>query len=270
MFSWTTPPRTARPGRPLVVAHRGSSGTAPENTLAAFRAGIAAGADAFELDVRLTRDGKAVVIHDRSLRRTTGRGGRVSQTESSVIRGLSAGAWFSPAFADEKVPFLEEVLELAGGRVGVNIELKFNSLREPPGPLVRKVCGIVRGMHRHDNILISSFHHRALSLQRSVAPEIGTGVLVYPPGVPTTSGVRLASRIGAAWLIYSGGNIRKTFVARARDEGFRTLEYTVDGKSRLKRAIGMGVDGVITNDPASVLAVLGAPGQSRVPTKTWV
>ncbi len=139
----------------------------------------------------------------------------------------------------------------------MNIELKFDSRRENPGPLVRRVCDIVRGSRHQGSILISSFHHRALALQRTVAPEIDTGVLVYPPGVPTTSGVRLATRIGAAWLIYSGGNIRKSFVARARGLGIRTMEYTVNGPVRLNRSVRFGVDGVITNVPAGVRRLLG-------------
>jgi len=257
MFSW----RTYRPdqfqSRPLVVAHRGSSRLAPENTLAAFGLAIASGAEAFELDARLSADGRVVVIHDRTLARTAGVRGRVSQTESGAIRRLSAGGWFSPEFSNEKVPFLEEVLDLASGRVGVNIELKYDSRREPPGLLVRRVCEIVRGFNRHENILISSFHHRALSLQRSIAPGIETGILVYPPGVPTTSGVQLAGRLGAGWLIYSGGNIRKSFVRRARQNGIRTMEYTVNGRMRLRRAVGLAVDAVISDDPEGLIAVLG-------------
>ncbi len=252
MFSWRSVPRD----RQLIIAHRGASRRAPENTLAAFRRAVADGADAFELDARLSADGKVVIIHDRNLLRTTGATGRVSRTESGTIRRLSAGFWFSPEFDGERVPFLEEALDIADGRVGVNIELKFDSRREDPGPLVRRVCDIVRDRPRRDNVLISSFHHRALELQRTVAPGIGTGVLVYPPGVPTTSGVRLAGRLGAGWLIYSGGNIRKAFVDRARSGGFGTLEYTVDGRARLRRAAAMGVDGVITNDPAAAAAGL--------------
>jgi len=252
MFSWGSVSRN----RPLVVAHRGASRLAPENTLVSFRRAIADGADAIELDVRLSADGRAVVIHDRTLLRTTGVKGRVSRTGSGVIRGLSAGAWFLPEHSGEKVPLLEEVLELAGGAVGVNVELKFDSRRQDPGPLVRRVCGIVGDFRGRDNVLISSFHHPALELQRDVAPGIPTGILVYPPGVPTTSGVRLAGRIGAGWLIYSGGNVRKSYVARARSNGIRTMEYTVDGRMRIRRAVGMGLDGVITNDPAGTLAAL--------------
>jgi glycerophosphoryl diester phosphodiesterase len=255
VFSW----RSDRP-RFLVVAHRGASASAPENTLAAFGRAVAGGAHAFELDARLTSDHKVVVFHDTTLARTAGGRGRVSDATAASIRRLSAGAWFAGEYAGERVPFLEDALELAGSRTGVNVELKFDSRREDPAPLVRRVCGIIREFTRLSgnpaSILISSFHHRALELQRSAAPETDTGVLVYPPGVPATSGVRFARRIGALYLIYSGGNIRKAFVEKARAAGIRTMEYTVNSPMRLRRSIRYGVDGVITNDPSSVRAEL--------------
>lgn len=185
----------------------------------------------------------------------------MSDSTAASIRRLSAGAWFSEEFAAERVPILEEVLALAGGTVGVNIELKFDSRREDPGPLVRRVRDIVRGRGGAGapaDILISSFHHGALAMQRAVAPEIATGVLVHPPGVPTTSGVRLALRIGASWLIYSGGNIRKSFVSKAHEKGIRAMEYTVNGPVRFRRAVRLGVDGIITNEPGTIRRLAGS------------
>lgn len=257
MFSWGISPQGGPAPRPLVVAHRGFSRRAPENTLAAFRMAIAAGADAFELDARLTSDRKVMVIHDRSLARTTGGRGKISQTASSVIRRHSAGAWFSPEFVDEPVPFLEEVLDLAAGHTGVNIELKFDSRREDPAALVGRVVTILRDFPHTKNILVSSFHHGSLTLLKTSYPEAGVGVLVYPPGCPTTSGVKRAGGLGAGWLIYSGGNIRKSFVGKAHERGLRVLEYTVNGKLRLARAMSMNVDGVITDDPGGVIRLLG-------------
>jgi glycerophosphoryl diester phosphodiesterase len=261
VFSWSSP----RP-RPFVVAHRGASGSAPENTLAAFSRAIAAGAHAIELDARLTADGKVVVFHDTHLLRTTGGRGRVSSSSSSSIRMLSAGAWFSGEYTEERVPFLEEALELADGRAGVNVELKFDSRREDPGRLVRRACGIILEWSRRPGspsaILVSSFHHRALELQRAAAPAIDTAVLVYPPGVPATSGVAFARRIGASYLVYSGGNIRRAFVEKAHAAGILTLEYTVNTGMRLRRSVRYGVDGVITNEPSAIAAKL--PMMTRV------
>ncbi len=200
------------------------------------------------------------MFHDRTLVRTAGGRGRVLDSTAASIRRLSAGAWFSGAFAGERVPLLEEALELAGGTVGVNIELKFDSRREDPGPLVRNVRDIVHecaGGNGPPEILVSSFHHGALALLHSIAPEIATGVLVYPPGVPATSGVRIARRVGATWLIYSGGNIRRSFVVKAHAAGLRTMEYTVNGPVRFGRALRFGVDGIITNEPAKIGRLAG-------------
>lgn len=259
MFRW----RPARP-RPLVVAHRGDSGSAPENTLAAFARAIRAGAHALELDARLTADRKVVVFHDSTLARTAGARGRVRDRDAAAIRRLSAGAWFSEEFAAERVPFLEEALELAAGTVGVNVELKYDSRREDPAPLAGRVGAIVREWSRArgdaGSILVSSFHHGALELWGAAPHGTETGVLVYPPGVPTTSGVRFALRIGASFLIYSGGNIRKAFVGRAAAAGLGTLEYTVNSRARLRRSLRLGVDGVITNEPGMVRRALAEGG----------
>ena len=260
MFSWRSP----HP-RPFVVAHRGASGSAPENTLAAFALAFDEGAHAIELDARLTADRKVVVFHDARLSRTTNGTGRVSDASAAALRQHSAGGWFSEEFADERVPFLEEVLELAAGEsAGVNVELKFDSRGDDPGPLVRRACGVIadslRIPGREGSVLVTSFHHRALELQRRIAPAIDTGVLVYPPGVPATSGVKFAGRIGAGWVVYSGANIRRAFVAKARAAGLMTMEYTVNTRVRLRRTLRMGVDGVITNVPA---AILGAAGRER-------
>ena len=108
----------------MVVAHRGFSGAAPENTLAAFRMAIEAGSDMIELDVHLSKDGKVVVIHDETQERTTNGQGRVADRPLKEIKGLDAGSWFSPPFAGERIPTLQEVLSLAQGKVPVNIEIK--------------------------------------------------------------------------------------------------------------------------------------------------
>ena len=110
--------------KPLIVAHRGSSWAAPENTVAAFTQAINDRADAVELDVQLTRDGEIVVFHDRRLERTTNGKGFLREHLLKDLRRLSAGAWFSSRFSSEKIPTLKEVFELMKGTIGINIEIK--------------------------------------------------------------------------------------------------------------------------------------------------
>src|SRR5512135_1831254 len=115
--------------QPLVIAHRGSSASAPENTLAAFQLAVEQEADAIELDVDLTRDGHVVVMHDATIDRTTDGHGRVTELTLAEIRGVDAGAWKAAAFDGERVPLLEEVFEAMGQRVLINVEIKGMSPR---------------------------------------------------------------------------------------------------------------------------------------------
>jgi len=114
----------APPAPPLCIGHRGASALAPENTLAAFETAIVDGADGLEFDVRLTRDGVPIVLHDAALDRTTSGRGAVAALDLASIRRLDAGAWFGARFRGERVPTLAETLDLARGRCAVNIELK--------------------------------------------------------------------------------------------------------------------------------------------------
>jgi glycerophosphoryl diester phosphodiesterase len=113
-----------RTDRPLILAHRGASRIAPENTLVAFCLALEQGADGLELDVQLSRDGVPVVFHDSELSRTTDGRGRISEKTLAELRTLDAGKWFDPRFAGERIPTLEEVFEAFGDRALYNIELK--------------------------------------------------------------------------------------------------------------------------------------------------
>ena len=151
--------------RPLVIAHRGASGTAPENTLAAFRRAVACGADMVELDVQLTRDGEVVVVHDFTLDRTTDGTGAVGASSLAEIRRLDAGAWFAPAFLGEAVPTLGEVLGAIG--LPVNVELK------PVGDqgLEAETLAVVRAAGALGRVVFSSFDPGALERLRALTPE---------------------------------------------------------------------------------------------------
>src|SRR5512145_3196062 len=109
--------------KPLIFAHRGASAHAPENTLAAFELAIAQNADALELDVKLSADGHAVVIHDTTVDRTTGSEGRVKDLSLAELRSLDAGTFFSEKYSGERIPTMEEVFESVGKRILINVEL---------------------------------------------------------------------------------------------------------------------------------------------------
>jgi glycerophosphoryl diester phosphodiesterase len=269
MFSWTAPGAT-----PLVIAHRGSSRKAPENTLAAFSRAIDDGADGIELDVRRTADGAIVVFHDSRLNRTTGGEGKIERCTLDELKGLSAGSWFHPIFRGEPIPTLDDALELMRRRVGVNIELKLDPLRPrrllrsrrplrlrrsgeiPQAAFVQEVLRIIRRHRMEHLVLLSSFHHRLVALAQSLRPGIATGFLFHTVTAIGRAPLRRTRRGSGAYLIVNGTSCSRRLVERAHESEIRVGEYTVNSPRRLRRALRFGVDAVYTDDPASVIAAL--------------
>ena len=254
MFSWRE-----TGNRPLVVAHRGSSSLAPENTLASFRQAIEDGADAVELDVRLTRDGHVVVIHDRELRRTTGNRGRVDSHTLKEIRALSAGTWFHRRFAAERIPTLDEVFELAAGKCGVDVEVKVDK-GDPGGEeAVDRCCRIIRAHRARDWTLVTSFSRRAVRKAGSILPGIATGLLVHPLRHFIKPPVGLVRSLGALYVIVNGSGLRKNLVGAAHSRNILVGEYTVNSERRIERARRFGIDALITDEPSRVRRVMISP-----------
>jgi glycerophosphoryl diester phosphodiesterase len=158
----------------LVVAHRGASGRAPENTIASYEAALAIGVDAIELDVHLSRDGHLVVIHDANLGRTTDGQGLVHEHTLAELKRLDAGGWFAPAFAGERIPSFEEVLERIGPRVPLQVEIK--------GRTDGVTEATVEALRTHGllgSAMITSFHLDVLPLVRKLVPKAEIGALVW-------------------------------------------------------------------------------------------
>ena len=237
----------------IVAAHRGSSGTAPENTMAAFVAAAAAGADLIELDVRFSADLACVVMHDRTVRRTTDGWGHVHKLSLSALRRLDAGRWFSPRFAGERIPTLAEVLDALPPSIGVNCEVKTDG---DPRSRIARARALLDTVQQHGGsrpLVISSFDHRFLSILSRHAPWLLLGVLLQPLRGLTRRPSVIARRAGAACVFCSRGMIRHRMVADARDHGMSVGVYTVDTPGQLARAKRYGVDMVFTNYPERVL-----------------
>src|SRR5512139_1944650 len=160
--------------RPLVFAHRGAKRVAPENTLPAFEAAIRLGADGVELDVQYSSDGKLVIFHDFNLEKTSNGTGRVVSHTFDDLRKLDAGSHFSLDFVGTQVPTLDEVLDLAKGKLLVNIELK--SLDISNASLGVDVVAAVRAHGMADEVVISSFNPFALRRSKLAGPEIEHGL----------------------------------------------------------------------------------------------
>jgi len=241
-------------GQPLlIVAHRGSSGLAPENTMAAFRLAVAAGADMIEFDVRMTRDYALVVHHDRRLGRTSNGSGRVRDRMLREISSCDAGGWFSPRFRGEKVPTLAEVLHGIPDRIGLNIEIKTDGDRRRGSTREESVAGALREARRTAPVIVSSFDHRFLRRLHSLDASIVTGALYLPVRDRFRRASAIAKRVGASWFVCSRAQLRGRHVRDAHEQGIAIAVYGIDTTAELRRVRGKGVDAVITNYPDRII-----------------
>jgi glycerophosphoryl diester phosphodiesterase len=231
-----------------VIAHRGYSKVAPENTLAAFKAAIDAGADVLELDVQRTKDGQLVVMHDHDIERTTDGKGAVEDFTLEQLKQLDAGGWFGPSFVGERVPTLDEVLALAKGRANVMIELKGRKAPLIP-PLVSQAIGRF-GMGK--DVIVSSFYYGPLETMRTLTPMLSIGALVLPTHGPAKRARALQASTAQAYFKAVAPND----VRDAHDAGLQVHVWTVNAPEDMARMAKAGVDGIITDDVATCQQVL--------------
>jgi glycerophosphoryl diester phosphodiesterase len=248
--------KTPAQQRPLVVAHRGSSGTAPENTMAAFRLAVAAGADMIEFDVRMTRDFELVVHHDRSLGRTSDGSGRIWDLTLGDLRGSDAGSWFAKKFAGERIPTLRQVLEEIPVSVGLDIEVKTDGDRRRGVALGESVVLLVREARREGNVVVSSFDHGFLGRLHRLDPSLRIGALYLPVRDRFRSPGQIARRTGASMFICSRSQLRARHMRDARASGLSVAVYGVNTPGELAAARRAGVDAVITDDPARIIRAI--------------
>lgn len=228
--------------RPRLIAHRGASAVAPEGTRAAIRAAARAGAHIVELDVQLTRDGRAVIFHDDRLERTTNGVGRLTTTPYARLRRLDAGGWFHPRFAGERILLLSHALRLLSPRLGINLELKPTSRRRR---LLQRVLRLVRRSGIGGRLLVSSFDPALVA----PLPRHGIACALLCRREPDRSLGR-AIRVGCrAWHPHVT-LVTPRRIQRAHAAGLAVNVWTVDDPRRARRLARWGVDGIFTNDPA--------------------
>lgn len=240
-------------GRTLGVAHRGAARYAPENTLAAFRRALEDGAPAVECDVRRTRDGHLVVIHDPTVDRTTDGRGLVGSLTLDTLRRLDAGRWFGPEWAGQPVPLFDEVLEAVRGRALIKIEIKNDPV--PAAGIERQVLDAVRRQQMEEEAFVMSFDHRVVLAVRGAAPRIATGVLYAARLVDPVSAARAAD---ADALCVQWGYLDQEVVTLARRAGLGIFTWTVDDEEMFRRCLDLGVDGVTSNDTRLIARMAGA------------
>jgi glycerophosphoryl diester phosphodiesterase len=217
---------------PLVIAHRGASAYAPENTIAAFNRAVAIGADAIELDARLTRDGVIVVMH-------------CSYDELQI---LDAGSSFSSSFKGERVPTLEQVLQEMGGSVLINVELANSS--SPWNSLPDRVIRLVEKLNLIDRVLISSFNPIALRRTRSLNDEIKIGLLIHGR-VPALVRSTLKFLVPHEYI-----HPHESLIRNVRARWDRKINvWTVNDENRMRELLTSGIAGIITDVPDVAIRV---------------
>ncbi|KHO62245.1 MULTISPECIES: glycerophosphodiester phosphodiesterase [Thermoanaerobacter] len=238
--------------KPLVIAHRGDSRNAPENTLASFKRALEMGADGIELDVQLTKDGQLVVIHDERVDRTTDGIGFVKDFTLKELKRLDAGIKFDKKFAGERIPTLYEVFELIGHKnFIVNIEIKSGIVLYPG--IEEKLIKAIEDYDFEDRIVISSFNHYSLRDVKRMAPEFKIGLL-YQCGL--VEPWHMAIRMEAYSLHPFYFNIIPELVEGCKKNNIKLFPWTVDRKEDMEMMIKAGVDGIITNDPETLINLL--------------
>jgi glycerophosphoryl diester phosphodiesterase len=239
---------------PRVIGHRGAKATSPENTLASIRQAAAEGATWVEFDVKLTADGHPILMHDPTLERTTNGKGKVAETTLAAIRELDAGSWFGGRFAGEKVPTLEEALELMSGlAMGFNLEIKPCPGREAETAQAAAACVKQRWPSYLPPPILSSFKAEALAAARAAAPEIARGFLFER--LPA-DWQRQASALGCAAVHPNARTLAREEVAAMKGAGFPVLAWTVNEPARGRELLTWGVDALITDNPAVLLAAI--------------
>jgi glycerophosphoryl diester phosphodiesterase len=287
---------TEAPPRVDVIAHRGASADAPENTPAAFRRAVELGADWFECDVTRTKDGRLVMIHDDTVDRTTDGRGRVADLTFDEVRRLDAGSWKGAAFAGERIPTLEETLELAGGRSGAYVEIKafdgdetlatdvlrrignrhlgdpevardvllrIEATGSPNLELTRAVVRVVRERRANERVVLQSFSPVICAILLLEAPELRVEFLVKAPAAEPErweSARRWVRALGVRGVNVGADGLTEARVAELRAAGLSVGAWTVDDPAEIVRLVRWGVVRVITNRPDTALAALAGAG----------
>jgi len=239
---------------PAIFAHRGDSAHAPENTIAAFELAAERGADAIELDAKLTADGEIVVIHDATADRTTDGSGKIAEMPLRALRELDAGLWFGAEFRGERIPTLAEVFEAVGDRLRINVEL--TNYAAPLDPLPYKAAELVRRHGLEGRVLFSSFNPIALRRAHKRLPAIPLGLLA----LPGLAGRWARSFLGARVVPYHAlhpqiRDATPALIEREHTKGRRIHVWTVNNPDDIQQLFQWGVDGIFTDDPARAVSL---------------
>ena len=239
---------------PAIIAHRGASAYAPENTLESFKLAVRQGADAIELDAKLTKDEQVVVIHDSTVNRTTNGKGKVKEMTLEELKKLEAGSHFDISFVGEPIPTLDEVLQAVGKEIIVNIEL--TNYATPFDKLPEKVADVVTKNQLNDRVFFSSFSPIALSRIKRLLPKAPIGLL----SIYGWKGALVRTIFGNPGPYQSVhpevSDASVALINKAHQRNQKVFVYTVNQNEIMEQLFLLKVDGIFTDDPLAAQDVL--------------
>jgi len=231
---------------PIIIAHRGASVAAPENTLASITAAMQARADWVEWDTQITVDGQVLVQHDETLERFIGKKVNIAKLTFEEARALDVGSWFDEKFAGERMPTLAEAIELSLPQLVPLIERKSGSAKQH--------FDVLHKLDVVEKVAVQSFDWIFLEQLRELAPEIRIGAL----GKKKIGEKKIAEvlKLKPDFIGWKAKDLRQGDVERFHEEGIKVAVWTVDAPSEIRKFVSWGVDAIITNDPARTREVV--------------
>jgi glycerophosphoryl diester phosphodiesterase len=223
----------------MIIAHRGASADAPENTLAALELAIKEGADWVEIDVQETREGEVVVIHDSDLKKIGGSGLKVFEASLAELQSVDIGSWKDPSFSDQRVPTLQQVLALCKNRIKIVIELKYYGQEKR---LEERVADLVETAGMQDQIVVMSLSYAGIQKMKSIRPQWMVGLLA-------SVAIGNITRLEADFFAINANFANRAFIRQMHRRNLKVMVWTVNDPISMSAMISKGVDGIITDKP---------------------
>jgi glycerophosphoryl diester phosphodiesterase len=224
----------------MIIAHRGASADAPENTLAALELAISDGADWVEIDVQETLEGEVVVIHDSDLKKIGGSSLKVFEASLADLQNVDIGSWKNPSFSDQRVPTLQQVLALCKDRINIVIELKYYGREEH---LEERVARLVEAADMQESIVIMSLSYPGVQKMKSLRPDWTVGLL-------SSVAIGDITRLEADFFAVNATFTSRAFIKHVQSRNRQVMVWTVNDPVSMSAMMSKGVDGIITDKPA--------------------
>ena len=243
-----------------VIAHRGAAGMKPENTMASIRQAVEDGADWVEIDVQETADGEIAVIHDSDFMKLAGVELKIWDATTEDLAGIDIGSWFDPAYAEERTPLLREVLETVRDRSRLLVELKYYG---HDVDLEQRTIEIVEAAGMADHVATMSLKYPAVQKMKTLRPEWSSGVLA-------ATAVGNLAQLDGDFVAVNAGMAGPKLVRAVQAQGKKLYVWTVNDPLEISAMMSMGVDGLITDEPALARSVIATRSELSTPERIFI